>query len=48
MATGADVVAVQVGADVLVFADEAGEHHVDQAVLLVGKTLADVSVSDFG
>lgn len=48
MAAGADVVAVQVGSDVLVFADEAGEHHVDQGVLLIGKTLADVGVSDFG
>jgi serralysin len=48
MASGADVVAVQVGTNVLVFADEDGGHHVDHGVLLVGKTLADVGVSDFG
>jgi Ca2+-binding RTX toxin-like protein len=54
MATGADFVAVQVGADVIVFADEAGdlgepvEHHVESGVLLVGKTLADISASDIG
>jgi Ca2+-binding RTX toxin-like protein len=48
MAAGADFVAVQVGADVIVFADEVGEHHVESAVLLVGKTLADISSSDIG
>lgn len=48
MAAGADFVAVQVGADVVVFADEVGEHHADSAVLLVGKTLADISFSDIG
>jgi Ca2+-binding RTX toxin-like protein len=54
MAAGADFVAVQVGADVIVFADEAGEagepaeHHVESGVLLVGKTLADIGVGDFG
>lgn len=54
MAAGADFVAVQVGADVLVFADHAGEpgepadHHVESGVLLVGKTLADIGVGDIG
>jgi len=48
MAAGADFVAVQVGADVIVFADEVGDHHVESAVLLVGKTLADISSSDIG
>jgi Ca2+-binding RTX toxin-like protein len=48
IAAGADFVAVQVGADVVVFADEIGEHHADSAVLLVGKTLADISFSDIG
>jgi Ca2+-binding RTX toxin-like protein len=48
LAAGADFVAVQVGADVIVFADEAGEHHVESAVLLVGKTLADIAASDIG
>ena len=48
MAAGADFVAVQVGADVILFADEVGEHHVESAVLLVGKTLADVAFSDIG
>lgn len=48
MAAGADYVAVQVGANVVVFSDEAGEHHVESAVLLVGKTLADIAFSDIG
>lgn len=48
MAAGADFVAVQVGADVIVFADEVGEHHVESGVMLVGKTLADISASDIG
>ena len=48
MAAGADFVAVQVGADVIVFADEVGEHHVESAVLLVGKTLADIASTDIG
>jgi len=48
MAAGADFVAVQVGADVVVFADEVGEHHVESAVLLVGKTLADIASTDIG
>lgn len=48
MAAGADFVAVQVGADVIVFADEVGDHHVESAVLLVGKTLADIGAGDIG
>jgi Ca2+-binding RTX toxin-like protein len=48
MAAGADFVAVQVGTDVIVFADAVGEHHVESAVLLVGKTLADVASTDIG
>jgi len=54
MAAGADFVAVQVGADVIVFADEAGDHgepaahHVESAVLLVGKTLAGIDFSAIG
>lgn len=43
-----DYVAVQVGADVIVFADDVGVNHVDSAVILVGRTLADISVSDIG
>ena len=39
MAAGADFVAVQVGGDVILFADEVGEHRVQSGVLLVGKTL---------
>lgn len=46
LAGGADYVAVQVGADVIVFATEVGEHHVESAVLLVGRTLADISAGD--
>ncbi|MBL8771695.1 MAG: hypothetical protein JNK30_09970 [Phenylobacterium sp.] len=48
MAAGADYVAVQVGADVIVFATELGEHHVESAVILVGRTLADISAGDIG
>ena len=48
MAAGADFVAVQVGADVIVFADEVGEHHVESGVLLVGKTLIDIGFGDIG
>ncbi len=48
LASGADYVAVQVGGDVVVFAAELGEHHVESAVLLVGRTLADISASDIG
>ena len=42
----ADVVAVQVGADVIVFADTALHDHVESAVVLVGRTLADISQWD--
>ena len=48
MAAGADFVAVQVGGDVIVFADEVGEHHVESGVLLVGKTLIDIGFGDIG
>jgi|GEM_PF-2932860 len=48
MAAGADFVAVQVGGDVIVFADAVGEHHVESAVVLTGQTLAGVSVTDIG
>jgi Ca2+-binding RTX toxin-like protein len=43
-----DVVAVQVGADVFVFADTDGEVGADQAVVLVGRSLTDVSFGDIG
>lgn len=46
--TGEHVVAVQVGADVIVFADTGDEGHAGSAVLLVGRSLTDVSASDFG
>jgi Ca2+-binding RTX toxin-like protein len=42
----ADLVAMQVGADVVVFADSSLHDHMDAAVVLVGKTLADVSAWD--
>jgi Ca2+-binding RTX toxin-like protein len=42
----ADVVAVQVGADVIVFADTSLHNHLDAGVVLVGKTLADISQWD--
>jgi Ca2+-binding RTX toxin-like protein len=45
---GVSVVAVQVGDDVIVFGDVAGKEHADTGVVLVGRTLADVSFSDFG
>ncbi|HEY8003097.1 MAG TPA: calcium-binding protein [Phenylobacterium sp.] len=48
MAAGADFVAVQVGGDVIVFADELNEHHVESAVILVGRALTDVSFGDIG
>lgn len=48
MSSGADYVAVQVGADVIVFATELGEHHVEAAVVLVGRSLADISAGDIG
>lgn len=43
-----DVFAAQVGEDVIVFADTDGEAGVDDAVLLVGKTLTDVGFGDIG
>lgn len=42
----ADLVAVQVGGDVIVFADSALRDHVDGAVVLVGRTLADIGQWD--
>ncbi|MDB5443782.1 MAG: hemolysin-type calcium-binding region protein [Phenylobacterium sp.] len=42
----ADVVAVQVGADVILFADTHHDNHIDSAVVLVGKTLAGVAPGD--
>ena len=44
---GADVVAVQVGADVVVFGDE-NENQIEAGVLLVGRSLSDVAFDDFG
>lgn len=43
-----DYVAVQVGDDVIVFGDTAGEAGADQAVVLVGRTLTDVGFGDIG
>jgi Ca2+-binding RTX toxin-like protein len=43
----ADVVAVQVGADVILFADTHDNNHIDSAVVLVGKTLAGIAPGDF-
>jgi hypothetical protein len=43
-----DVVAVQVGDDVIVFADTAGEAGADEAVVLVGNTLTGVGFGDIG
>lgn len=42
----ADAVAVQVGADVVVFADTHDNNHVSGAVVLVGKTLGDIAPGD--
>jgi hypothetical protein len=42
-----DLVAVQVGNDVVVFGDSHGLNEADAAVVLVGKTLADIGASDF-
>ena len=39
----ADIVAMQVGGDLVVFADSYQHDHLDGAVVLVGKTLADFS-----
>ena len=42
-----NVVAVQVGADVVVFGDSSGDDgSADSAVVLVGKTLNDISVAN--
>ena len=44
----ADIVAVQVGGDVVVFADSAGDNgSADDAVILSGKTLSDVDFGNF-
>lgn len=43
----ADVVAVQLGTDVVVFADE-NENEIDAAVLLVGRSLSDIAFDDIG
>jgi Ca2+-binding RTX toxin-like protein len=43
-----DVVAVQVGDDVIVFADTAGEAGADAAVVLAGNTLTGVGFGDIG
>lgn len=49
MADGsAAYVAVQIGSDVVVFATELGENHVESAVLLVGRSLSDISFGDIG
>jgi len=45
---GADVVAVQLGADVIVFGGEAGDHDVEGAIVLVGKSLSDITAADIG
>jgi hypothetical protein len=46
---GAAYVAVELGGDVIVFADTDGDPTtVDSAVLLVGKTLADITAADIG
>ena len=42
----ADIVAVQVGADLIVFADSTQHDHVDGAAILVGKTIADFGAFD--
>jgi serralysin len=39
------VAAIQVGADVIVFSGHGHDHHIDSAVVLVGKTLADLGVA---
>lgn len=43
-----DVVAVQVGDDVIVFVDQGDTDQADPAVVLVGRTLADIGSSDIG
>jgi hypothetical protein len=48
IAAGDDVVAVQVGSDVIVFVDSGNNDGVaDDAVALIGRTLADISASNF-
>ncbi|KRB46705.1 hypothetical protein ASE02_19750 [Phenylobacterium sp. Root700] len=48
VAGGADFVAVEVGADVIVFANTDGDPAtLDVAVVLVGKSLSDIAPSDF-
>jgi hypothetical protein len=42
----ADLVAVQVGANVVVFADSTHHNHIDATAMLIGKTLSGLSVSD--
>jgi Ca2+-binding RTX toxin-like protein len=42
-----DVVAVQIGSDVVVFADVDGDGSADNAVALVGRTLNDISSQNF-
>jgi len=42
-----DVVAVQVGADVLLFVDSAANNTIGDAVVLIGKSLTDIDVSNF-
>ena len=42
----ADIVAVQVGGDVVVFADSTLHDHIDGAAVLVGKSLSDLSSWD--
>lgn len=46
-AGASDVVAVQVGADVVVFADIGPANTIDAAVILVGRSLADIDSSSF-
>lgn len=49
IAAGQNYVAVQVGADVIVFADSAGDNGTaDSAVMLVGRSLADIASDNFG
>jgi Ca2+-binding RTX toxin-like protein len=43
--SGVTFVAYQIGADVVVFADADGDKTMDNAVILVGRTLADIDVS---
>ena len=43
----ADAAAYQVGADIIVFADYTGHNHLDAGVVLVGKSLASLTASDF-